>query len=410
MSLDDDSYLWRSPGGGNAPSTTEPSPGVGQDRSAELGARFAEAVDATRPASEGNARRRSTASDAPAAPTQPGSLAAKALSLRILEDDIAAQLSEVECALQALEAERTLEDAGFRSADDFRERVAPQLGLLHEMREPKRRAAQVTGRVRKRAHARPRTGDVRARRTQALTAIEHAMGRFRELGQAMRGKIEQARDILVDIDRAKTFADCGYTSFDEFLELAIGPSPILTKCLTVLGELPPPTEPEPSEASGLGEDELPSFADPPGPIVSDDRPPALFELPQEPVSEEPASDVAASEEGPTKPARQARVQRSAIAVSITLGVISALIGTLAGVRASHASQAAAETDLPAATAAAPAPEGPSAAHRLPAIPPVETKHGPLSQVASQPASPLARRGHDTLDAAALKKDAVPSFH
>jgi hypothetical protein len=413
MSLDDDdSYLWRSPADGAGSNATEPSPGAEPDKFAAFEddvPAAAPRVEATRPASEAGARRRSAKSERAAKATQPGSLASKVLTLRILEDDVAALLGEVECALQALEAERTLEDAGFRSADDFRERIAGQMGLLHAMREPKRRAAQATGRVRKRSHARPRGGDMRARRTQALSAIEQAMARFRELGRVMRGKVEDARDLLAGIERDQTFVECGYASFDEFLELAIGPSPILTKCLTVLDGLPPAPEPEPepepAEASSSNEEELPSLADPPGPIVSDDRPPALFELPQEPASDAAPPDGAAADEAVVVPARQLKVQRSAIAVSIALGVISTVIGTLAGVRASHAAQSAAQAEPPAAMAS---PEETAEAPHRPGPPaPAEAKHGSVVQVASQSAASSGRRGHD--ETAAPKKDPVPSF-
>lgn len=397
MSLDDDNPF-QTPGGASAPEATQPS-GVAEEEdvaSFSVGdSRRAAAVDATRPASEGQARRRS-AKSSPAGPGAPGTLASKVLALRILEDDVAALLGEVECALQALESDRTLEDAGFRSADDFRERIAPQLGLLHAMREPRRRAPQQTGKVKKRSAGRPKPHDMRTRRTHALGAIELAMARFRELGATMRGKVAEAHDLLAGIDHERTYAECGYTSFEEFMELAIGPSPILAKCLTVLGDFPAPPPPEPevappvAEAAASSEEQLPSLADPPGPAVSDDRPPALFELPETPPSEEPSVDAAPPSDEPVIPGHPTRRQRSVLIVSVVMGVASALIGTAAGVRATSAAQAEPAAEPPAVVAAS---SKPPAASPPPAAAPPDAKHGPTAQVVPASAA-AARRGHD----------------
>jgi hypothetical protein len=296
--------------------------------------------------------------EAPAEHHASGSLAARVVSLRVLEDEIATLIDETERALRTLEAERTLEDAGFRSAEEFAERVAGQVSVLREMRSAKGAAPAATGRVRRRFQGRA-GGDMRARRTRALAAIEQAMARLREVDVALRGKVDEARTLLAGIDRERTYAECGYTSFDEFLELAIGPSPILTRCLTVLGELPPP--PEPDVAFGSGEDsELPSFADPPAPRPADDGPPALFELPPEPL-DAPAAETSSPAELPEGVPRPLPA-RSALVVSVVMALAAAVLGAAAGGRSSQSA------DVPAAEAEA-APSPPPA-HRaaLPAPP------------------------------------------
>jgi hypothetical protein len=408
-SSEDESFLWPGAAGGGA---LEPTLSHGNATAGDQGAAAGDGDDsflfpeepalAVQPQGAGDDAGggcESEASGAPAwpAPTgaaEPGSLAAKVMNLRVLEDDMAALLDETERALRSLESERTLEDAGFPSAEAFRERVSVQMGLLSEMREPGRRAPPATGKVRRRSQSRARGGDMRARRTLALTAIEQTMNRFRELDLVMRGKVEEARDVLADIDRERTFAECGYASFGEFLELAIGPSPILTKCLTVLGAFPPPARRKEVPASEGDDDELPSLAEPPGPRPSDDRPPALFELPAESSSEPAATSEAPAEAAPAKASRRRVLPpRSALVVSIALGIAAAAVGAVAGVRVSHPAPVAPAAVEPTA---APAARPEAAARPLPGaqVPAPEPRRGPMAQLTSLAPASSVRHVHD----------------
>lgn len=321
----------------------------------------------------------------PVEPQATGSLAAKVVGLRVLEDEIATLVGEAERALRTLESERTLEDAGFHSAEEFAERVASQIGLLREMRKAKGTPPAATGRVRRRSPGRG-SGDLRARRTRALAAIEQAMVQLREFEVVLRGKVDEARALLSSIDQAHAYAECGYASFDEFLELAIEPSPILTKCLTVLGELPPPPESETSVGSAQDE-ELPSFADPPAPRPVDDGPPALFELQPEPV-DELVPEGAAPSEAPD-PAARPLPARSALIVSVVMALASAVLGAAVGARSAHPLDSAEAAEIPASPSAAPA-----ASHRPAPAAQLEPKPGVTAQVTSLPYTTPARRGHD----------------
>ncbi len=160
----------------------------------------------------------------------------------------------------------------------------------------------------------------------------------------------------------------------------------------MLGEVPPPPEEKPAYVAppdqGDDRDGLPSLADPPGPLPSDDRPPALFELPQEPASETALASVPPAEDWPAEPARRALPARSALVVSIVLGVAAAVIGAAAGARAGRT----AEVESAPVEVAPAAMTAPAASHRAAPVATPEGKHGPVVQVASQPTATAARRG------------------
>jgi hypothetical protein len=285
--------------------------------------------------------------------TSTGKLARAVRVLRVAEDEIGTTLAAAERALRTLEAGRMYEDAGFGSFEDFEQRMLHPTPLLQAMRAalpappcpPRRKAA--------------RTADVRARKTKALDSIARALANFRSLDEKLRSKVEKAKTMLTDIEAERLYEECGYISFEDFLERALGPSPILAESIVLLDALPAAAVEDPSPPSS----EAPQYEPPVDPSgappalldgAKDDATPLFFEAPAENASDgttenapDPIVEPTSTRSAQT-PARRGPI----LALTVCLALAAAVLGAAAGINTNRAESVA----TPAA-AAAPIPSG-----------------------------------------------------
>jgi hypothetical protein len=255
-----------------------------------------------------------------------GRLATTVANLRVLEDEMLGMLADAERALHSLNAGGIHQDAGFRSFAEFEERVSGATPLLLAMRSSACAAKHVKSsrsRRKRPPSARAVSGSARDRRTKALAEITRTLTHLRDIDGQLRGKAEKARGLLRGIEQGRFYEECGYVSFEEFLERGLGPSPVLASSMAT--------------TSSHGDVDLAEFA-PADPVPSGvDRVPALFDLPPS----EPVADVRAnSPEEPTPKAPEvapvpAPSRRSALVVSIVMAAAASLLGAAVGIRTSH---------------------------------------------------------------------------
>jgi hypothetical protein len=248
--------------------------------------------------------------------TRAGRLAGTVERLRLAEDEMAAIVCEADKALLALDTDGVLDAAGFLTPAEFEERVSGSMEALHAMRtqgvgdNPSRRR-----RSRRRDR---REGTDRSRRTEALESIAQTLRRMRELDTHVRRKIDAARALLSEIETLRLYEECGYVTFEEFLDRAIGPSPVLAASTNALGESPlAPPEDKPVPASDLRPSE--SF---------DDLPAAFSQLPAIPAGDPlPRADDAGHDDSlPPVPIRRA----PRIVFTIVISFACAVLGGAAG--------------------------------------------------------------------------------
>jgi hypothetical protein len=279
--------------------------------------------------------------------SEEGRLARMVRELHELEDDIAAKLTAAERLLVQLESRRIHEDGGYASRAEFEDRMMASTPVLRAMREavPPSPAPSAKLSVAKRDPA-----DARARQTRALTAIARALERLRAIDGEIFQCATAARSTLCTIEGMRIFDECGYVSFEEFLERALGPSPILASVMALVAaappaataeeksEAPPPAE-EASEdvrspvddfvASPFPESESTAFFEQPPPFApSDDGEPAA-----DPIAEAPgASDgLEASEAMSSTGSARSRRRLGGIVVSLILCAAATVAGAAAGV-------------------------------------------------------------------------------
>ena len=167
-----------------------------------------------------------------------GKLARMVAELRSLEDGIVSRLGAAERLLGGLVSRRVHEDAGYGSCDEFEERLLAASPLLRAMREP-----HPSPPLASRSLARRReSGDVRARGLKALTAVARGRDRLRALEEELGRLAATARSQLGAVETLRLYEECGYTSFEEFLERALGPSPMLSLAVSLVLSEPPPVE------------------------------------------------------------------------------------------------------------------------------------------------------------------------
>jgi hypothetical protein len=160
-------------------------------------------VGARRPSRPGRARRAADRASVTALPdrgrpSDEGQLARMVRELHELEDAVVAKLTAAERLLAQLESRRIHEDVGKRDPTD-----------------------------------------ARARQTKALTAIARALDRLRGLDGEIYQSAATARTTLSAIEGMRIFDECGYASFEEFLERALGPSPVLASVVALVASGPP---------------------------------------------------------------------------------------------------------------------------------------------------------------------------
>jgi hypothetical protein len=287
-----------------------------------------------------------------------GRLATTVASLRILEDEMLGMLADAERALYSLEAGGIHKDAGFRDFAEFEERVSGATPLLLAMRSSALTAKQIKpprSRRRRAPSARAVSGNARDRRTKALAEITRVLTHLRDIDGQLRGKAEKARGLLLGIEQGRFYEECGYVSFEEFLERGLGPSPVLSRSMAT--------------TSSHADVDLDAFAPVDPPPSGVDRVPALFDLPlSEPVAEGSASSpqqppANASDAAPAP----APNRRSALIVSIVMAAAASLLGAAAGIRTNHEHGAPplAETSVAApASASAPPPVSSTSTKRV----------------------------------------------
>jgi hypothetical protein len=333
---------------------------------------FSTAADATEErreeGDEGDAQRPSRPSRVRKAAEDEGQLARMVRELHELEDDIVAKVNAAERLLAQLATRRTHEDGGYPSWSEFEGRMLATCPVLRAIRQSL--AATPPPRPSPNAVRRD-PADARARQSKALTSMARALERLRGLEAELLQSASEAHSKLHTIEAMHVYDECGYVSFEEFLERALGPSPVLASAVSLV-ESQPAAEPtaEPlSPTEGISARET---AD------SHDFPPALFtdtaegslhaQLPMAPTDELP-SDPSTTLDVLPGPSR-----RATFVVSGILCVAAIVAGAAAGIgsgvlAAKHQSaEPIASAVVPASPATKATGEPPSrtpAGHRAP---------------------------------------------
>lgn len=171
-----------------------------------------------------------------------GKLARAVEDLRASEDRMVATLAASERTLRSLGEHHVYQAAGYASLDELQERMMRATPLLAALREPTLRLEAGVSVV---------TPDrTKAQTTRALSAISRALQRLRTLEERIRQEAWSARRALTAVERDYVYEECGYNSFEDFLERALGPSPLLANAVSLAGEEPPPVPPV-TEADAL---------------------------------------------------------------------------------------------------------------------------------------------------------------
>ena len=164
-----------------------------------------------------------------------GKLARAVDGLRELESEMGTTLAGADRTLRALGSRDIYESAGFVSYSELEQRLVLATPVLQALRLAIRRSP-VTLVAKASVELHPR------RSTRALVSISRAMHRLRSLEEQLLGNALQARHALSDIEQSHLYEECGYTSFEDFLERALGPSPLLSCAVAFVEE--PPGQPE----------------------------------------------------------------------------------------------------------------------------------------------------------------------
>jgi hypothetical protein len=215
----------------------------------------------------------------------PAKLAAAVGKLRKYEDTIADSVVAADQLVRRLESRGVHADAGYPSPSDFECRILSATPLLKGLREglaasQAKRARGATGGARGSAGATSARGSAgatsargttgtrsangargagasasgaaaatrgangdRARKTKALKSMATAFARLRELDVTVQDAALGAAEVFEAIEAERLFEECGYLTFEEFLERALGPSPVLASAVA-LAEFEPPLTPE----------------------------------------------------------------------------------------------------------------------------------------------------------------------
>ena len=287
-------------------------------------------------------------------PADEAQLARMVRELHELEDEITAKLTAADRVLAQLASRRTHEDGGYKSWAEFEERMLAASPVLRAMREAPTAgppAAEATSAAGKRDAL-----DARTRQTKALTSMARALERLRGLEAELHECASSAANKLSTIEGMRVYEECGYVSFEEFLERALGPSPVLASAVALVANEPPsqnalpPVPPVEPVAAAVAD----------GPAF----PPALFpddsalsgaafmasEPEETPSAKEDVSEATeASSSQQTDGVAAARRTRASLVVSILLCAAAIIVGAAAGVgsgilsRAHQTSEASSES-------------------------------------------------------------------
>lgn len=196
----------------------------------------------------------------------PAKLATAVAKLRKYEDAIIASAVSADQLIRRLESRGVHVDAGYPSPADFEYRILAATPLLKGLREGlaasrTKRGRTTTANARGAATGRSTAGSTRGganarganadrvRKTNALKSMATALARLRELDVAVQDAALAASETFEVIEAERLFEECGYLTFEEFLERALGPSPVLASAVA-LAEFEPPLTPkeEPADA------------------------------------------------------------------------------------------------------------------------------------------------------------------
>jgi hypothetical protein len=187
----------------------------------------------------------------------PAKLAAAVGKLRKHEDTIVDSVVAADQLVRRLESRGVHTDAGYPSPADFECRILSATPLLKGLREglaashAKRARGSAAGP--RGSAAGPRGSANRARKTKALKSMATAFARLRELDVVVQHAALAAADVFESIEAERLFEECGYLTFEEFLERALGPSPVLAAAVA-LAEFEPPLTPEEEPAEERAEE------------------------------------------------------------------------------------------------------------------------------------------------------------
>jgi hypothetical protein len=179
----------------------------------------------------------------------PAKLATAVGKLRKYEDTIADSVVAADQLVRRLESRGVHADAGYTSPADFECRILSATPLLKGLREglaasQAKRVRGASAGARGAAGTRGTAGTRgRARKTKALKSMATAFARLRELDVIVQDAALAAAEVFESIEAERLFEECGYLSFEEFLERALGPSPVLAAAVA-LAEFEPPLTPE----------------------------------------------------------------------------------------------------------------------------------------------------------------------
>jgi hypothetical protein len=164
-------------------------------------------------------------------------------SLRELETEMSATLGSADRTLRAVGGREIYEGAGFASYAELEQRLVCAVPVLQGIRTATRSGTTTTT-------TGAGTQRLWKRSTRALASISRALHRLRALDDQLLAQASRARQALADIERGRLYEECGYTSFEDFLERALGPSPLLSCAVTLVEgspervHTPPPPLPE----------------------------------------------------------------------------------------------------------------------------------------------------------------------
>ncbi len=196
-----------------------------------------------------------------AAPAEEPTPPVKVASLAEVVRELRARQRGVEAlVLRAARSIDTSERQGMHRAvglDDMASFVDQSLGEGSLLREllARARTAGLQPSPRKRARggrraAKPKQG----KRENADASFERActfVSSLRALEQELRERIAQSKGLLGEIERDELFREGGYASFEDFLDRAIGASPVFGTTLMLLGDELPDMAPAPERTSRL---------------------------------------------------------------------------------------------------------------------------------------------------------------
>lgn len=319
-------------------------------------------------------------------------LAGAVRKLRSSEATILQCLQRAEALVQGLAAEGAHRACGFSTVEDLRSRLfgagemlrglaafADGLGMFHATPSPAdvdlENMAESIGRMTT-LYVMDEGESPRAVSTgadpEALERLAAAFARARRIEEDMRQAAADARAVLGEIDRERLYTECGYGSYEEFLELALGSRPFIGWSLAILGEaaveprMPrnqkgrraeADAEQGPDEAAMASADAPMEEPPPPeapsegGTVFGVEAPPADALAPVADAPIEPVPSV------PPAVAERAGVGRYALraAVYMLASLLAAAAGSLMGMRGEAGAQAVPGETCPCASASAPAP-------------------------------------------------------